>query len=102
MHEYELRELTAKEFPHLRPYAWKQIENMRERLAAASSALSNTEADLKVIKLHVEPAIEALVDHLRAEKRYDASDRLRDVLAILRGGGFALQRQDEPHKHDPD
>ena len=94
MRFFEVDKIVRDNLPNHRLYDWRQIEDMREHLARYGMALSGVRAELFEAKqaapTKLIDALQAYRSELRAEKRYDVSDRIRDILTE-----FEVDTQDE-------
>lgn len=79
MNFHDLDALVRANLPNHRLYDWREVEVMREDLANASMGQSRASA-FGVNATKRLDRVQALLDELRAEKKYDVSDRLREAL----------------------
>jgi cysteinyl-tRNA synthetase len=77
---FELEQLVRENTEDYRLYNWKEVERMREQLAATSMLLSNRKlsTDNKILSL-----LKNYRQELRNNKEYKTSDRIREILELV-------------------
>ena len=78
---HEIDSYVRKHTDTYRLYDWKQIEEMREDLARYVAYPARYK-DLAYRNKLIHNAISTLMEELRANKQYDMSDKLRDILKL--------------------
>ena len=78
---HEIDQLLRQRHPHFRAIDARQVEAMREAIPAYAAAATRAEQSAAAALLQVQ-AVRDLMEALRAEKRYDVADRIRDALSV--------------------
>jgi hypothetical protein len=79
---YELEKPIREAFPEMRVHDWRSVESMREQVARYGLGASRAGSQEMAMK-RAASALDGVIEALRAEKRYDLSDKLRAIKESL-------------------